>query len=328
MKLCEGGNGHKNEKIEEQKLERSIKRRQTQELCEIEKKYGEFAMEENPCPFSNRMLDTGGRQAASVTILGARGSVPVSGGEFVGYGGATTCVLVRLAGQCVVLDAGTGLLSLPPLLGSEERRVPLLLSHPHADHLLGLPLCPLLFRPDFRLEVYAARRQGMGAEEQVRALMSPPLWPVGPESLPSPPVFYQLPAQLELGGITVESMEGVHPGGVSLLRLTGGGRRVIFVTDCTLTDGLLPRLTDFARDCDLLLCDGQYSDAEWPDRAEFGHSTWTAAARLGRACGAKQVRVIHHDPARTDRELDAAAAQLRCIHPDCVFARAGEEVLL
>lgn len=268
------------------------------------------------------------RQCASVTILGARGSVPVSGGDFLRYGGATTCVLVRLAGQAVVLDAGTGLMDLPALLGSGEHGVPLLLSHPHADHLLGLPMCPLLFQPDFRLDMYAARRNGLGAEEQARALLSPPLWPVGPECLPSPPAFYDLPPRLEVGPITVESMEGVHPGGVSLLRLTGGGRRVVFVTDCTITESLLPTLTDFARDCDLLLCDGQYSDAEWPSRAGFGHSTWTAAARLGRDSGAKQVRVIHHDPAHTDRQLDAAEEELRRIHLDCTFAHAGEEVLL
>lgn len=268
------------------------------------------------------------RQDASVTILGARGSVPVSGREFLRYGGATTCILVRLAGQCAVLDAGTGLLRLPDFLQDGERRVPLLLSHSHADHLLGLPMCPLLFQPDFQMDLYAAPRNGLDAEHQTRALLSPPLWPVGPERLPSPPVFHDLPAHLELGGITVESREGVHPGGVSLLRLTGGGRRVVFVTDCTLTDALLPGLTDFARDCDLLLCDGQYSEAEWPARSGFGHSTWLAAARLGDACGARKVRVIHHDPSRTDRQLDAAADELLRFHPDCTFAYAGEEVFL
>ena len=267
------------------------------------------------------------RQGASVAILGARGSVPVSGRDFQRYGGVTTCVLVRLAGQTVVLDAGTGLLDIPPLQEG-ERRIPLLLSHPHADHLLGLPMCPLLSRADLQMEIYAARRNGLDAEAQVRALMSPPLWPIGPEKLLSQPAFYDLPTHLELGDIAVDTMEGVHPGGVSLMRLTGGGRRVVFATDCTLTDGLLPALTEFARDCDLLLCDGQYSDAEWPARAGYGHSTWTAVARLGRDCGAKQVRVIHHDPSHTDALLDGAAEELHRIHPNCAFAHAGEEVLL
>lgn len=252
----------------------------------------------------------------------------MSGGAFLKYGGATTCVLVRLAGQVVVLDAGTGLLDLPSFLDAGEDRLPLILTHPHADHLLGLPLCPLLLRPGFRLEVYAAARNGLGAAEQVRALLSPPLWPVGPEALPSPPSFYDLPPRLELGGVTVERIEGAHPGGVSLLRLTGGGKRVVFATDCTVNGPGAGPLAEFAQGCDLLLCDGQYSDAEWPERSAFGHSTWTAAARLGRACGAARTRVIHHDPGHTDRLLDDAAGELRAIHPDCAFARAGEEIFL
>lgn len=254
--------------------------------------------------------------------------MPVSGERFLRYGGATTCVLVRLAGQCVALDAGTGLMKLSACLDDGESHIPLLLSHPHADHLLGLPMCPLLSQRDFQMDIYAARRNGLDTQGQIRALMSPPLWPVGPERLSARLTFQDLPSRLVLGGITVESMEGVHPGGVSLFRLTGGGRRVVFITDCTITDDLLPSLTEFARGCDLLLCDGQYSDEEWPARAGFGHSTWSAVARLGRDCGAKRVRVIHHDPTHTDEKLDAAAEELRRIYPDCTFARAGEEVLL
>lgn len=266
--------------------------------------------------------------AASVTILGARGSVPVSGAEFVRYGGATTCVLVRMAGQTVVLDAGTGLLALPAYLREDERALTLLLSHPHADHLMGLPMCPLLFRKGFRLDVHAAARDGLDTAAQVRALFSPPLWPVGPEALPSAPVFHPLEPELRLGALSVEHMAGAHPGGVSVFRLTGDGRCVVFATDCTVSGPAASALERFARGCDLLLCDGQYSDAEWPARADFGHSTWTAAAELGRTCGAKRVRVIHHDPGRTDRALDDAAESLRRIHADCAFARAGEEIVL
>lgn len=264
----------------------------------------------------------------TAVILGARGSMPMSGRQLIRYGGATTCVFLRLAGQIVVLDAGTGLMNLADVLEENEREIPVLLSHPHVDHLLGLALCPLVFDPSRRFDIYAARRGGLDAAAQLSALMSPPLWPVGPERLPAKFHFHDLSETFSIGELRVETMEGVHPGGVTLLRLSGGGRRVVFATDCTLTDALMPEVADFARDCDLLLIDGQYSEAEWPTRHTFGHSTWTAAARLGQASAAQRVRVIHHDPARTDRELDEAAAELRAIHPDCSFAWAGEEITL
>lgn len=265
---------------------------------------------------------------SSVMILGARGSVPTGSSPFLRYGGATTCVALRLAGQPILLDAGTGLMELSQFLLPHERHIPLLLSHSHADHLLGLSLCPSLMQKDFQLDIYAAARYGLDAKAQVHALMSPPLWPVTPDVLPAAIQFHPLPDAMQLGPVQVDVMEGIHHGGVSLLRLSGGGKRVVFVTDCTLTDELLPALTDFARDCDLLLCDGQYSDEEWPVCATFGHSTWNMAARFGKLCGAKQVRIMHHGPTHTDSLLDAAAGEVGAIHPNCTFARAGEEIIL
>ncbi len=261
----------------------------------------------------------------SVKILGTRGSVPVSAPAFARYGGSTSCYFVRLAGQPIVLDAGTGILSLPAALGPGEQRLPLLLTHPHADHLLGLPMCKLLFDPACRIDFYAARRGDYDAAAQFCRLMSPPLWPVGPNDLSADIRFYELPEEMALGPVRVRSMEGVHPGGVSLLRLDGGGKSVTLVTDCTLTAALRPAAAEFARDCDLLLCDGQYRPEEWAVRSAFGHNTWEMAAEFGRLCGVGQTRVVHHDPCRTDEELDAAAGGLG---QGCAFAYEGEEIFL
>lgn len=263
----------------------------------------------------------------SVTILGARGSVPVSGSEFSRYGGATTCVLVRFGGQYIALDAGTGILSLPKA-ALRSKELTLLLSHPHADHLLGLPMCPYLLRPEAQLNVYAAPHGGLDAQEQVCRLLSPPLWPVGPKAFPASVHIRNLPPVLRLGDVTVDVLEGVHPGGVSVFRLEAGGKRVVFATDCSLRDDFAPRLAEFARGCDLLLCDGQYSQREWAKKPGYGHSSWTAAARLAKKCGAKRLRIIHHDPFRTDEKLDAAAAKLRAKNPDHDFAKEGEEIRL
>lgn len=263
----------------------------------------------------------------TVSILGARGSVPVGGAEYARYGGATTCFLLRFGDQAILIDAGTGLMRLPAAL-LQEPELPLLLTHPHADHLLGLPLCPYVMRPGARLDIYAKTRNGLDAEAQVTRLLSPPLWPVEPRRLPAEIGFHELPSSLSFGGVEVETMEGVHPGGVSLLRLTGNGKRAAVLTDCTLTEELLPGALRFIAGCDLLLCDGQYSEAEWPRRRGFGHSTWTAAARFGAAGGVRQMRIIHHDPRRTDGALDAAGAEVLSIHPGCAFAYEGEEIAL
>lgn len=262
-----------------------------------------------------------------ITILGARGSVPVSGPAFSRYGGATTCILVKLGGQILVLDAGTGILNLPEEVLSLPE-LPLVLTHLHLDHLTGLPMCPYLFNKNSRLSLYVRPVCGLSGRDQLNTVFSPPFWPVSLEQLPAAVSFHSLPSALRLGEILVESIPGIHPDGVALLRLTGGGKRVVFATDCTLTPELFSRLAEFSRDCDLLLCDGQYTPGEWEEKKSFGHSTYLMAASLGRDCGARQVRIVHHDPARTDAALDAAAAFLSAIHPQCAFAREGEVIVL
>lgn len=264
----------------------------------------------------------------SVTILGARGSLPVSSQECLHYGGATLCVFIRLADQPVILDAGTGILSLATLLKPDETEIPLLLSHPHVDHLLGFPMCPALFDKRKKLHIYGTKRNGLQIEEQFRLLISPPLWPVSPEQVGSAITFHTIDGAFELGPVRVDVMEGLHPGGVTLFRLTGGGKSVVYLTDCSLTEDFFSKAAAFSQDCDLLLCDGQYAEDEWSVRKHFGHSTWTAAAQLAAAANAKYARIIHHDPFRTDRELDAAAKNLACIHPGCTFAYAGENIVL
>jgi phosphoribosyl 1,2-cyclic phosphodiesterase len=263
-----------------------------------------------------------------VTILGTRGSVPRAGKAFSRYGGDTTCVQVELAGENILLDAGTGLLNCTLPNGTAEKPIPLLLSHFHTDHLLGLPLSPLLMDHTNHIDIYAQDRDLLNTEDRLDRIFSPPLWPVRLKGLPAQVNYREFPETLQLGAVTVETIEGCHPDGVTLMKLIGGGHSVAFLSDCTLTEDIFPSLVDFARDCSLLLCDGQYSDEEWISRSSFGHSTWSLAVRLGLACGAERIRIIHHDPFHTDDMLEEAALRLSAMHPDCGFARAGEEIIL
>lgn len=256
----------------------------------------------------------------TVWILGCRGSVPVSGAKYVKYGGATTCFVLRLAGQLIVVDAGTGILRLGEYL-SGTSNIPLLLTHGHVDHLIGLPMCPEALSSQMHFDIYS------DCPDSVYKLMEPPLWPVGPDVLPAEFGFRSLTQSFSVGPVSVVSRPGNHPGGVRLLRLTGSGVSVVIMTDCTLDEDD-PDLLRFAENCDLLLVDGQYSEEEWPLHSTFGHSTFIQASKFGAACGAKSVRIIHHDPQRSDSELDAAAEHLLQYCNNCKFGQEGEAIHL
>lgn len=266
---------------------------------------------------------------ASVTVLGARGSAPALAAGFQRYGMGTACFLVRLGGEVVVLDAGSGLMELGSFLAPGEDRITVLLSHPHVDHLIGLPLCPVCFDPARDLTLMATPKGGRSARAQVCALMSPPLWPVGPEAFTARVSFRDLPPGTSaLGPVVLETMNIPHPGGCTAFRLTYQNLSLVYATDCELTPHTVPPLLRFAKNCSILLCDGQYIDAEIETTHGFGHSTWRMAAQLARDCGAGALRVIHHAPGRTDAALAALAAPLEEVFPGAAFAQFGEEVPL
>ncbi|MGG7377264.1 hypothetical protein ACQ7B2_00130, partial [Escherichia coli] len=71
-----------------------------------------------------------------LVLLGVRGSTPAPGPDFVRYGGHTSCVAVipdDAVAPTLLMDAGTGIRSLPDLLGSDPFRGSILLSHLHWD---------------------------------------------------------------------------------------------------------------------------------------------------------------------------------------------------
>lgn len=105
----------------------------------------------------------------------------------------------------------------------------MLLTHFHLDHLLGLPLCPYLFsNADGRMTVCAGEHECVNAAYALSVLFAPPLWPV---SVTGRLTFRTLEPDFSIGPVRVETMAGVHPNGISLLRLSAGGKRVVFATD-------------------------------------------------------------------------------------------------
>jgi ribonuclease BN (tRNA processing enzyme) len=68
------------------------------------------------------------------------------------------------------------------------------------------------------------------------------------------------------------------------------------------------RMKAFLRGADLLIHDGQFTEQEYrAGRVGWGHSSVEHAVRLAEASGARRLALVHHDPTRTDPELDRMA---------------------
>ncbi len=255
-----------------------------------------------------------------LTVLGCRGSMPVSGKEMQEFGGDTSCYQIEAQGESLFLDAGSGLMhaSLPE--GSPLR---ILISHPHVDHLLGLPMFPGLSQRGRKVILYGSASNGLSLEEQVTRLISPPLWPAVLSQYPADVRFQEVSFPLSIGPFFVQAMTSCHPGDSLLFRISACGKSVVYATDFEHTEEKTRELTAFAEGADLLLYDGQYTEEEYAVKKGFGHSTAGAGLRAQRESGAKRLLLIHHDPRHTDdffRERELALGVR--------YARQGEVICL
>jgi len=266
-----------------------------------------------------------------VHLLGVRGSTPATGPAFARYGGNTSCVALANDDErpTLVLDAGTGLRAVGSLLGEAPFRGAVVLGHLHWDHTQGLPFSRAVDHDAAEVRLWLPDQDdGDAAIDVLRRVMSPPHFPIGPEGLRGHWSFGSLsPGSHRLGGFEVLAMEIPHKGGRTFgYRVSDGTHAIAYLSDHGPAalgpgpDGWGPyhdAAMALADGVDLLLHDAQHTAAELPAVAHFGHSAADYAVRLGELAGAKEVVLFHHDPNRTDDEVDAIVAS---------FARAAVPV--
>ena len=254
-----------------------------------------------------------------ITVCGSRGSTPSPGPGTVRYGGETSCLAIGNGGDpALILDAGTGLRRFASLVGARPFRGALVLTHLHWDHTHGLPFFSAGDRPDAEVRLFLPR-QADGAHDLLAKAMSPPNFPIEPWQLRGKWSFDDFePGTYDLEGFSVTAREIPHGGGRTFgYRVSDGTSSIAYLSDHSPIrvgpgdDGLGVFHDDalaLAEGVDVLLHDSQYTAEEFPARAAFGHSAIEYAIELARRAGAKRILLFHHDPRRTDDEVDALVA--------------------
>lgn len=305
-----------------------------------------------------------------VKFWGVRGSIPCPGPKTMKYGGNTACIELRFpeVNRHIIIDAGSGIRELAnSMLANDLPKGPIsteiYLSHTHWDHIMGFPFFIPAYIPGTRIKVFGpVTYEDEPLEAVVGGQMKYRYFPVNMGELAGSIEYQRLKEEpmLDLGdGITLSTAIINHPittlgyrfsfrGAVFCAAYDTEPFRNLFITDpddpsydelmafegeeAAREQNLV--LEDFYRGADLLVHDAQYTRAEYEKgKIGWGHTPIEDAIAAARRADVKQLALFHHDPERSDDQLDAMAttycAPLADDDPMRIFfAREGQEIIL
>ncbi len=301
-----------------------------------------------------------------VKFWGVRGSIPCPGPYTIKYGGNTACLELRFedSDRLIIIDAGTGIRELGNYMMANNLpgspiKTEIFLTHTHWDHLMGFPF----FKPSYvqgtELKIYGPVSYGDNSiEDSLGGLLTYRYFPVRRTELASEIEYINLKEdQFDLGdGIILTTKYLNHP--VLCLGYRFEYRDKVFCTAydtepfqnifCTDLDDpsyneamayegeqaartANQRVEEFTAGADLLIYDAQYTQEEYESsKVGWGHSSCEYAVAAAKRAGAKRLALFHHEPARTDDQMDELTEK-HCSRDhtgdtEIFFAREGMEI--
>lgn len=257
----------------------------------------------------------------SLRFWGARGSIPSPSPQTTRYGGNTSCIEVRAGDQILILDCGSGMRALGASLSAEFKtrgfNATVLISHTHWDHIQGLPFFGPAYSERNHVRIFAQPGSRTRVQRALNNQMEPIHFPVRFGDLPGIAGVEELPKDAkQFGAISVRTINLNHPGGCAGFRFEAGGSCVAYLPDhepyhsrtiskkaSAEQQSAQARLVEFVRDCDVLILDTQYDEAEYQKRVGWGHGCIADSVATAAAAEVRELICFHHDPAHCDTKI-------------------------
>ncbi len=254
-----------------------------------------------------------------ITLWGTRGSSPSSSLAQMEYGGNTTCIHVETdAGDCIIIDAGTGINALGHhLLHRTTKKCSVCFTHKHWDHIQGFTTFPILYTPGWELDLYTPKNAVKSWEDTFQTLFDSSYFPVSWQQIEKKVThnIFNSGQSFQVGSALIETCPTVHPGSCTAYKISADGLTVFFSGDHEWglegEEAAQARLQEFIKDVDIIIADSHFFETEYATHKGWGHSTamqWIKATLETRA---KALILTHHNPEHTDVDLEQ---NLRLLH--------------
>ncbi|RLB10388.1 MAG: MBL fold metallo-hydrolase [Deltaproteobacteria bacterium] len=269
-----------------------------------------------------------------VRFWGVRGSIPCPGPKTVKYGGNTSCIeLILDDDSSIIIDAGSGIRELGNYLVKkgkiQKNSIKIFLTHTHWDHIMGFPFFAPMYISDSRIYIFGPRTSKKDSlQEIVGGQWTYNYFPVLHEDLAAKVEYIELKeGEYSIRkDLIVKTKFLLHP--ITCLGYRFEYKGLCF---CTVYDTEpFPKkeeIVEFVEGADLLVHDAQYTEEEYRrSKAGWGHSYMEYAIEIAEMGRVKRLAFFHHDPERTDADLDYLSKKYKSSFVTCFFAKEKEEI--
>ena len=203
---------------------------------------------------------------------------------------------------------------------SKGHDIHLFISHPHWDHISGFPFFTPVFIPGNNIIIYGPGTFEKTLEEIIRGQMTYSYFPVRTEELNAKISFRELKEEtFEIGNFKIETTMLNHPVTCLGYKIYYKDTEFIYLGDNepfynvyndndsevdNIANDMNKRLLNFVKGADTLVTDSQYIPSEYESHKGWGHSTTHDSVNLAIKAGIKKLFFFHHDPQRTDKQMD------------------------
>lgn len=287
---------------------------------------------------------------------GVRGSIPSPGERTVRYGGNTTCLEIRTDdNELIILDGGTGIF---PLAQTLLKELPITAhifnTHSHWDHIQGLPFFIPIFIPGNTVRLHGAFDpvSGEGPERIMNIQLQYSYFPVREAEMKSRFEYITVMPNktISVGAAVITPILLNHPVLNLGYRIDCNGKSIFFTGDHephfniydaadehyaeyqALIDEQHLSIVNAIRGVDILIADSAYTPEEYQAKKGWGHGTFDGCIQLAKDAGARILYCTHHEPTRSDDDLEKAFAAALSRHSidlaglDVRLAREGVEI--
>lgn len=282
-----------------------------------------------------------------VQFWGVRGTLPVPGENSVIYGGNTNCVTLSLAKKhFFIFDAGTGIKRLSSHLLKQNKfpmSAKIFVSHPHYDHINGIPFFVPLYMKGNEFEFFGAPQGDINVEKIIGDQMDSIYFPITLKEFAAKISFHDLKEEtFNIDEVQIQTILLNHPGKCLGYRVQYDNKVFCYITDHELYLEDAPyynqfdvdRLVKFIDQADVLIIDSTYNDAEYISKIGWGHSPVSRVVDVADKAKVKLLCLFHHDPDQLDKDIDfklrEATTMLESRHSTtrCIAPHEGEKICL